>query len=116
MDFWTGKISQEILEAGVEMGVPFLFGPRAWVAALGQTYIVLVHGWWGCSSSLLKTVFWRKPLARRWGTQAHRCHSHSPWGSRHILNITRTHNLERHGSSLEEDSLLKGARERSADV
>lgn len=34
----------------------FLFGPRAWIAALGQTYIVLVHGSWGCSSSLLKTV------------------------------------------------------------
>lgn len=33
-------------------------------------------------------------------------------GSRHIPNI-RTHNLERLGSSLEEQSLLKGAREPS---
>lgn len=37
-------------------------------------------------------------------------------GSRHIPNITMTHNLERPGSSLEEGSLLKDSRERSADV
>lgn len=34
----------------------FLLGPRVWVAALGQTYIVLVHGRWSLSSLLLKTV------------------------------------------------------------
>lgn len=81
---------------------------------------MLGQEWWGCSSSLLNTVEespWpdagelkhkgaiptaRKELARG--------------GSRHIPNITRTHNLERPGSSLEEDSLLKGAREPSANV
>lgn len=37
-------------------------------------------------------------------------------GSRHIPNITRTHNLERPGSSLEEGSLFKGTGELGTGV